>query len=70
MDIFGQLWLTIGHQNPHTVMIDLFGKLIFPKHQPWERRRNLRIYGGTFLASLLFALVLAYLLYKKNSLGR
>lgn len=47
--------------------IDLLGKMLFPRLQPWQRRKQARILVSVSLVALFFALAIAAVIYWRNT---
>jgi len=47
--------------------IDQIGKILFPRLQPWQRRREIKIYIITMLTGVFFAVIIAAIIFLKNS---
>ena len=52
------------------MLLNFFGRIFFPRLQPWERRRKLKMLVGTILTACFFAACVGVMIYKQNSVHR
>ena len=45
---------------------DLLGKVFFPRLQPWERRRKIKVVLGVLFTAILMAGFVGMMIYKQN----
>jgi hypothetical protein len=50
--------------------IDQLGKLLFPRLQPWQRRREMKIIITAGVTGVVFACIVAAIIFLKNSQTR
>ncbi|MEY4917717.1 MAG: hypothetical protein RL616_1630 [Verrucomicrobiota bacterium] len=46
---------------------DILGRIIFPRLQPWERKRKAKLIIGVVAAALIGAACTGLMIYKQNS---
>ena len=46
--------------------LNLLGKMLFPRLQPWERRRRIKMVFGVVLAAAVFGGVVGAMIYKQG----
>ncbi len=44
----------------------ILGKLLFPRLQPWERKRKTKLFIGVVAAALIGASCIGLMIYKQN----
>ena len=48
------------------MITNLLGKVLFPRHQPWQRERQIKVFAATLFVALLLATVVALVIYWRN----
>ena len=46
--------------------LNLLGKVLFPRLQPWQRRRRIRVIFGVLLAALFLGGTVGVMIYKQG----
>lgn len=46
--------------------LNVLGKMLFPRLQPWERRRRIRIMFGVLLAAMVMGGTVGLMMYKQG----
>jgi len=68
VDIRGGCYDSNNNQNQKLSMpLDLLGKLLFPRMQPWQRRREAKTILITLLVAVTFAAVVAAVMLLRDS---
>ena len=52
------------------MLIDLLGKIFFSRHQPWQRRREVKTLLAAVVVGLIFAGIAAALILLKSHQGK
>jgi polyferredoxin len=52
------------------MITNLLGKILFPRHQPWQRERQARVFMATMFVALVLAGVVGWVIYWRNYSGR
>ena len=45
---------------------ELLGKMLFPRQQPWERQRKVKVMVGVLFSALVCAGCVGAMIYKQN----
>lgn len=56
-----------NQKQKFTMPLDLLGRLLFPRMQPWQRRREAKTVVITLLVAVTFAVVVGVVMYWRGS---
>ncbi len=52
------------------MLFSFFGRILFPRLQPWEQRRRTKLMMSTLFVAIIFAASIGAVIYHENSMHR
>jgi hypothetical protein len=59
-----------NRQTKKTMIAILLGKILFPRQQPWQQERDARVILGATVVALVFAGLVALVIFWRNGVIR